>query len=235
MQVQAIIEPSITRNFADRVQRRVTRDVMCYVGDSVLKLPSGHDLLTKVGQNLASINAQAVGYDRLFGIGNATYGEIGAGKQFTSYTQFFKGTDGREIFKQGLKYNFETFLNPEYCKKFTPTSYFKETMIADNVKSITSPLLDGKLISSAVRAFFAGLTAWGVIKDSVKAYREKSLISAIGTFATGTIKSFFVWEAGTVGGYIGTALVPVAGLSWIGGVLGCALLGAIAYKASSKL
>ncbi len=229
-------EKSLSDKWVESSTKRAARDALCHLGDSAWRLNASSPFVMRIGQKFAPISNNAVGYDKLMGINDKVFRGIGKERQFENLQSFFKSDEGRRTYCGYVKNNFKGFMNPAVCHEFTPGGFARNTLVRDNIKSFVNPLAKGKICSSLVKSSFAGLTLWGVVSKTGKSYgEEKSVKKAFFTFCRESFKSLLIWEAGSIGLFIGKALMPVGWLATVAGILGVSLASALSYKAVNKI
>lgn len=243
--------------------KRFLRDTLSLYGDKVFAASKHNAAVTGIHNTLSPWAKNALHYRDILGIDTMSYAsEIGKGKYFKNYWDFFTSPEGREAWRKGINKNFERFLDPTLRQNLTFGSFLKQLVWGDNVKTISEPLgteiknavtgeETGKVKSctSLLRTISLGVFLWGILSKTQDAYRvakseeDGSFLSKLLTigktayaFVTQSIKGLISWELGTIGFAIGMALIPVGGIpGFIAGAIGSGLFGAISYKLLSQV
>lgn len=217
-------------------------------GQAVTTAPekaAAEQLSKKFGNHTVASGAKptAVSYSEMFKLDSKHFSP----KEFT--WSKYKQTVNENL--QAAKHSLKTDGAKGFFQGVTPKSYFKNTVIENNIKpfrDVVNNSPDKQVGTAAIRAGAMGLMGFDVLKHTNDAYKmakakeDGSIGSKLHTlketstaFGKYVVRDGGTWEAAGIGAAIGKAVIPMAlgGVS-LGGIAAGALVGLAAQRMLDK-
>lgn len=218
-------ESGVAEKWVSTCRQKAFRDFTATKLDQFVRINSNP--FAVVAKTAAPITSQARGYSQVFNIGTDVL-EISPGQKLASYSDVFT--------KKGMGLVKKTAINNFKTAKFCPENYFTKTVIADNLKNITTPMAQGKIFTACGKLFGPVMASASVVLKTGKTYNQTgSKTETVKTFTKECGKSLIAWEAGKIGFTLGALIFPVGIFGVIGKIVGMGLSSTLAYKASEKI
>ncbi len=218
-------ESGVAEKWVSTCRQKAFRDFTATKLDQFVRINSNP--FAVVAKTAAPITSQARGYQHVFNMGEIIL-DVGQGEKLASYSDVFT-KEGMGLVKKTAVNNFKTV-------KFCPEQYFTKTVIADNLKNITTPMAQGKVFTACSKLFGPVMACASVVLKTGKTYNQSgSATETVKTFGKECGKSFIAWEAGKLGLMFGSILLPVGIISVISRIAFAGLASTLAYKASEKI